>query len=114
MSNRFKLGVTVLLLLTAGNLIGQATASSTLQGTVYDQSQAVIPGAEVVITNKATGEIRTTTTNDSGNYQFNLLSAGTYAIKVSKPGFASFAQNVNLLIGQTTTANAVLQPGTTT
>jgi len=114
MGNQFKLSVAALLLLSAGNLFAQATASSTLQGTVYDQSQAVIPGAEIVVTNKATGETRTTVTNGSGNYQFNLLSAGTYAIKVSKPGFASFAQNVNLLVGQTTTANAVLQPGTTT
>src|SRR5579875_3177544 len=110
MSNRFKLGVTVLLLLTAGNLFGQATASSTLQGTVYDQSQAVIPGAEVVITNKATGEIRTTTTNDSGNHRSIRFPAGRNPKKEPRRDFVFFAKMVILLLAQPPTPKAFRNP----
>jgi hypothetical protein len=96
------------------SLFAQATATGTIQGTVMDQSQAVIAGAEVTITKKATGEVRTTVTDNSGNFRFNLLSADKYTIKVSKPGFASRTQDVDLLVGQTVTANATLTPGSTT
>ena len=61
---------------TAPSVLGQATASATLQGTVIDQSQATVPGAEVKITEKETGLTRSTTTNDSGLYRFDLLPSG--------------------------------------
>ena len=61
----------------AGNLFAQATASGTIQGTVLDQTQAVITDAEVVVTSKATGEKREARTNETGDYRFDLLSAGT-------------------------------------
>jgi outer membrane receptor protein involved in Fe transport len=100
-----------LALLSLGNAFGQATASGTILGTVIDQSQAVVPGAEVVITSKATGEKRTVATNGEGDYRFDLLTAGAYTVKVSKVGFASLLLNVDLLVGQTSTANATLNPG---
>ncbi|HUI55045.1 MAG TPA: TonB-dependent receptor [Bryobacteraceae bacterium] len=99
---------------STGRLYAQATATGTIQGSVIDQTQGVIVAAEVLITNKATGERRTTSTNGVGYYRFDLLSAGEYAVKVSKQGFAALVQNVDLLVGQTATANATLTPGTTT
>jgi outer membrane receptor protein involved in Fe transport len=96
------------------SVFAQATATGTIQGTVMDQSQAVIAGAEIAITKKATGEVRTTVSDNSGNFRFNLLSADTYTVKVSKPGFASKVQDVDLLVGQTATTNVTLTPGSTT
>src|SRR3974390_397796 len=104
----------VLSILNSAIGFAQATASGTIQGTVFDQSQAVIAAADVVITSKATGERRTSATNGVGTYRFDLLSAGTYTVKVSKVGFASIVENVDLLVGQTATANATLSPGSTT
>jgi Carboxypeptidase regulatory-like domain/TonB dependent receptor len=104
----------VLFLLGAGNAFAQATASGTIQGTVFDQSQAIVIGAEVVVTNKATGEKRTASTNNEGNYRFDLLSASGYTVRVTRQGFAATVQNVDLLVGQTTTANLTLTPGATT
>jgi outer membrane receptor protein involved in Fe transport len=101
------------LLLTAA-AFGQATASGTIQGTVFDKSQAVVVGAEVVLTYKATATTRTTKTSDTGSYRFDLIAAGDYSVKVSKQGFSSVLRNVELLVGQTATANAVLQPGAPT
>ncbi len=43
-------------------------------GTVMDKSEAPVPGAQVTAKNPATGLVRATTTDDSGNYQ----SAHTY------------------------------------
>ena len=104
----------VSLSISNGCLYAQATASGTIQGTVIDQSQGVIVGAEVLITSRTTGEKRTTATNGVGDYRFDLLSAGAYSVKVSKPGFAAVVENVDLLLGQTVTANATLSPGTAT
>jgi outer membrane receptor protein involved in Fe transport len=99
---------------SATTLFAQATASGSIQGTVTDKSQAIVPGADVVITSKATGTTRSATSNDTGHFRFDLLSAGAYTVKVSKKGFSSVLQNVELLVGQTATANTVLNLGSTT
>jgi outer membrane receptor protein involved in Fe transport len=106
--------LSTLIVLSASNLLAQATASGTIQGTVLDQSQAVIAGASVVINNTANNNSRTVTTDDSGHFRFDLLPAGAYTVKVTKQGFSSVAQNVALLVGQTATANATLKPGAIT
>jgi hypothetical protein len=90
---------------------GQATASGTIQGTVLDKSESLITGAQVVITSKATGATRTASTSGEGTYRFDLLSAGFYTVKVSKDGFSTVSQTVELLVGQTATANLTLNPG---
>jgi hypothetical protein len=113
-SVKLYLAALALAIFGVGHAFAQATASGTIQGTVLDQSQAVVPGAEVVITSTTTAEKRTTTSNGVGSYRFDLLSAGTYSVKVSKTGFASLVENVDLLVGQTTTVNATLDPGSMT
>ena len=101
-----------LLLLSCVSMWGQATANASLQGTITDKSQAVIGKAEVTLTNKQTGATKTTTTNDTGGYQFDSLSAGMYSIKATAPGFATAeAKDVELLVGRTTTQNFSLSPG---
>ena len=57
---------------------GQAS-SSTVRGTVYDPANAVIPKANVTLTNTATNVVRTTTTNDA--------SMATSAVAVYTPAF---------------------------
>ena len=79
---RTKLGLCLaamaLVLLNAGSIFAQATASGTISGTVFDQSQAVITTADVVITSKATGDTRTVQSNDLGNFRFDLLTVRTW------------------------------------
>jgi outer membrane receptor protein involved in Fe transport len=91
----------------------QATATGTISGVVTDSSQAVIPGATVTVTNVATGTTRNTTTNQAGEYRFDFMQAGGYTVKITKQGFGAVAQTVELLVGQTATAGAVLKPGAT-
>jgi hypothetical protein len=104
--------ITLFAFLTGGSVaFGQATASGTIQGTVLDKTQSSIGDAEVVITSKATGVSRTATTSDAGTFRFDLLSAGFYAIKVSKTGFGTVVQTVELLVGQTSIADVTLNTG---
>ncbi|PYU54007.1 MAG: hypothetical protein DMG55_32915 [Acidobacteria bacterium] len=106
------LGV-LFLSLGSGNAFAQATASGTIQGTVTDKSGAVVSGAQVVAKNKGTDFERTAATSDTGYYRFELLPVGTYTVTVTKTGFASVSQTIEILIGQTTTVNAELKPGAT-
>src|SRR6266699_818811 len=106
----FLVGV-LLLSVGSGTAFAQATASATIQGTVTDKSGAVVTGVQVVAKNKATDITRTTSTNDVGFYQFGLLSVGTYTVTVSKTGFATFAQTLEIQVGQTAVVNAELKPG---
>src|SRR5713226_7544498 len=101
----------VLLSLGSGNAFAQATASGTIQGTVTDQTSAVVSGAQVEAKNKATGVVRTAISNDTGVYQFELLPVGIYTVKVTKTGFSGVAQTIEILIGQTATVNVELKTG---
>jgi hypothetical protein len=102
-------------LLTIGaNVYGQATATGTLQGTITDPTQAVIGGAQVDLARKATGEKRSTTTDESGNYRFDLLPADVYVVTINKPGFSTLVQQISIQVGRSTTASGMLNPGATT
>ena len=81
-------------------------------GSVSDASSAAVSGAEVTLTNKATGQSRKTTTNSAGEYSFPALSAGTYNVTVTMSGFQNFAENgVEVGTDQIARVNAVLRVG---
>jgi outer membrane receptor protein involved in Fe transport len=101
----------MLLSVGSSNAFAQATASGTIQGTVTDKSAAVVTGAQVVAKSKATDLTRTTTTSDTGNYRFDLLPVGVYTVTVTKTGFATVAQTVEILIEQVATINVELKTG---
>src|SRR5882762_10175953 len=106
------LAALLFLSLGSGNVAAQATASAALQGTVTDQSGAVVAGATVVVTNKDQGWTRTSTAGETGVYRFELLAAGSYSLRITHSGFASVAvERVELQVGQTTTLDFVLKPG---
>jgi hypothetical protein len=115
---RKRTGITLLFLFalfaTPLHLLAQATASGAVTGTVSDPSQAVVTGAEVTIVSLATDEKRTTTTNSTGAFRFDLLPAGNYKLTISSSGFSTVTQSVELLVGQTLTSNISLRPGAAT
>jgi hypothetical protein len=92
----------------------QATAAANIDGTVTDPSGATVAGVQIIAKNKGTDLTRTTTTSEAGYYRFELLPVGSYSVTASKAGFASFVQNLELLIGQTSTVNMELKPGAVT
>ena len=73
------------------------TTSAQLSGVVADQTGARIPGAEVLLRNAQTRETRRITSNDSGNFQFAAVPAGTYTVTVTMKGFETLiTKNVEL------------------
>ncbi len=69
----------------------QANTAS-LGGTVADASGAVVPKANVVVKNNATGDNRTSVSNDSGVFQLTGLPVGDYTVTITAPGFRVFQQ----------------------
>jgi hypothetical protein len=74
MINRVRLVAAAFLVLGAGSLFAQATA--TISGRVVDQAGAVLPGATVLITNTGTGATRETVSNGEGLYIVPALDPG--------------------------------------
>ena len=64
---------------------GQTASTGALTGTVTDPSAAVVPGAQVVVTNIATGQVRTVKTDGTGVYRALLLSPGKYTVDITAP-----------------------------
>jgi hypothetical protein len=90
----------------------QATAAGTIIGVVTDQTGAAVSDATVIAMNTATNATRKTTSNAAGEYRFDLLSVGSYQIRVDAAGFSTAeVRHLELLIGTTLAANVPLKPG---
>jgi carboxypeptidase family protein/TonB-dependent receptor-like protein len=84
--------------------LAYAQATSTFNGRVVDQGDAILPGVTVTVTNTATGVVRTTVSNAEGQYFLPGLEPGTYQVKTELAGFApSVRDNVRLGINATLT-----------
>src|SRR6202040_2725484 len=89
-----------------------AQVSATLLGAVTDPSGAAVAGAEIVVRNLETGEIRNTQTDAVGRYQVFALPIGEYEVRVKKPGFAEQVRTgIHLVVGQVASANLELRVG---
>jgi outer membrane receptor protein involved in Fe transport len=87
-----------------------AAAGGAIEGTVTDQSGAVLPGVTVTIRNTATGVTRETTTEQSGLYRAPLLPVGPYEVTAALAGFSTTRRpNLTLSIGQTLTVDVSLK-----
>ena len=87
---------------------------ATLTGTVTDPSGAVIPNADVVILNTATGETRSVSTNAAGIYSAPNLQPGGYSVTVTAAGFSKTVQSgLTLTVGATQSLNITMQVGQT-
>src|SRR6266478_2664233 len=81
--------VAACVLACAGISHAQGANTATLAGTVVDPSKAPLKGANVTVTNAATGATRTAVSDDSGRYNFVGLPPGQY--KLSVDGGENFA-----------------------
>jgi carboxypeptidase family protein len=91
---------------------GQSSSAGTILGVVTDNTNAVVPGATVTITQTTTGASRTTTTNEVGRYIFASVEPGAYDLKVSQQGFVTtVVPNLVVQVGLQVTENAKLQVG---
>jgi Carboxypeptidase regulatory-like domain len=106
-----------LLSIVGGN--AQSTTSA-VNGTVTDSTGAVVTGANITVTNSATGVAYSATSDNLGSYHITQLPPGTYTLTVTKTGFETknissfnlfvdqqFQQNLALAVGQATESVSV-------
>src|SRR6266566_2104270 len=90
----------------------RAQSTATLQGTITDSQNAIVPGVLVVIRNQATGIERNTFTDAAGQYVAASLSPGHYVIVAHIEGFQDQTREVDLDVAQTVVVNLRLGLGT--
>ena len=97
MKSSISAALTIFLL--AFNSLSFAQTSTSLSGKVVDPTDAVVPGAKVTLTSRATNTIRTDTSDATGAFSFPQLQAGLYDLKVEMTGFkALISKSLDVLV----------------
>jgi hypothetical protein len=87
--------------------------TATLNGTVSDETGAVLPGVTVTAKNVGTGMELFSVTSNLGRYTIPGLSPGSYEISAELEGFARYVQSgLTLNVGKTYTINIVMKLAT--
>ena len=86
-----------------------------VEGTVRDQTGAVISGAQVLLKNNDTGVLLKVNSTQSGTYLFEAVKPGTYTLTVQSQGFDRYsALNIVAHVQQNLTQDVTLTPGAVT
>ncbi|MBI3646900.1 MAG: carboxypeptidase regulatory-like domain-containing protein [Acidobacteriales bacterium] len=106
--------VSLFVLAFAGTCLAQPTA--TIVGRVRDATGATIPGAGVTTKNVDTGQVRTTITTETGDFELPLLPiTGSYTLTISKDGFQTHeVGGITLQVDQRARFDVTLNVGSTT
>jgi len=88
-------GAVLLAALTVVILVGNHLAfgqliTGSVTGSVQDSLGAAIVGATIRLINTGTSASLTTTSDSSGNFQFQLLPSGVYTLETTNSGFKTF------------------------
>jgi outer membrane receptor protein involved in Fe transport len=112
MRKLFTLGLTLCLAMVFSVVQAQVT-TGTVRGVVTDQNGAIVPGAKVTITKKSTGSSLTTTSTDSGAFEFTNLQVGEdYSLRVEATNFKAMTlTDVRVSLNQATDLPVQLAPG---
>ena len=104
----------LLCFLNASSAIAQVDQGAII-GVVRDSSGAVMPGAQVSVTETNTGLVLKTKTNSSGNYFFSPIKTGNYTVSASAPGFET-TEEIGIVVHVTDRLNIPLnlKPGKVT
>jgi hypothetical protein len=106
---RMVLAALIALALGHANVNAQALTGS-LTGTVTDASEAVIPGANVTITNLGTGKTNKESTNAEGVFTFAELENGNFKVTVEHAGFSTTViERVQVFVSQSSHVNVKLE-----
>jgi hypothetical protein len=105
----------VLVLAACLDPVARATENTgTIRGLIVDPSGAVISGATVLVTNKATKETNSAKTDAEGSFVFSLLKPGHYEVVVEAAGFGRYLNpQVDLVVGQVVQLDIALAVGAT-
>jgi hypothetical protein len=98
--------IAICLLLSAVHAGAQQNA--TVQGTVVDESQAVMPGTTVTATEVSTGTQKVAVAEGDGRYRFDNVAPGKYKLRFELQGFGAVElTDIELLVGANVTVPKV-------
>lgn len=104
--------LSLFLLLMSSAFLVLAQTGATIVGTVTDPSGAVVPNANITITNTATNQDTHITSNDVGQYVVPDLQNGHYRVRAEAAGFKSAEeQDVVLNVGDRSRVDFKLEVG---
>jgi Carboxypeptidase regulatory-like domain len=114
MSSLFRrLLMAVALVAIAGSPLAAQSVTGTIQGTVKDNQDALVPGATVTARNIDTGLTRTLTTEANGLYRFLNMPSGRYELTVELAGFSKYIRSgITLSLNQDAIVDVQIQPAT--
>ncbi|MCY7376338.1 MAG: TonB-dependent receptor, partial [Pyrinomonadaceae bacterium] len=96
----------------ASILVFAQTATATLVGRTIDEAEAVLPGVKVTLTQITTGQTRTVTSDESGDFVFLLLPAGKYQLTAERDGFQKLIyREFDLQVDQRASLDLALKAG---
>jgi Carboxypeptidase regulatory-like domain/TonB dependent receptor/TonB-dependent Receptor Plug Domain len=101
--------VALLLLASAATSAFAQITSATISGTVKDQTEAVLPGVDIVVRNVDTGLTRSVVTDEGGHFTIPGLPPGSYETRASLPGFATAVERVTLAVAQEAGLNLTMR-----
>ena len=79
-----------------------AQENATITGAVLDPTGAVVPNVAITLTNIATGQVRETSSNNSGIYVFSNVGVGHFNLDATAAGFQKFSRtNIDVNTDQT-------------
>lgn len=85
----------------SANASAQQITTGTVNGTVVDAQNLVLPGAIVELINEQTADTRQTTTSNEGLFTFSAVPQGTYTLKITLEGFKTVErQGIQLRAGE--------------
>ncbi len=99
-----------LIVLSTAAVYAQTITSGDIAGVVKDPTGAIVPGASVTLKSLDSGETRTLTSNQSGEYRFTTLRTGKYQISASGTGLTSDTTQITVAIGQVAAIDLTVKP----
>src|SRR5580700_1062065 len=93
-----------------GTARSQTSGAGTINGTVSDANQAVVPTASVSVIDVDTGVVHVYKTDSAGIYAAPFLLPGHYEVDATAPNFGKVEEKgITLQVGQTLTINLALK-----
>src|SRR5436190_241650 len=112
-SQRLALLVGILMFVVASASAAPQVTTADVVGRVTDSTGAVVPGAQITLTNLGTNITRSVVADERGDYVVNLLPIGRYSVRVEVGGFKTFSAELTLVAGDRARVDAKMEVGRT-
>ncbi|HST22583.1 MAG TPA: carboxypeptidase regulatory-like domain-containing protein, partial [Blastocatellia bacterium] len=105
------ISLSILLLLLMQSMAYGQNHRASIRGTLSDASQARLSSVPIKLVLIDSGEVRTITSSDSGEFAISALAPGSYRLEVEQTGYKKYIQTVTLKVNQELRLDLSLEVG---